>query len=115
LEVANGDKLAALGEAVLSVELGDWKTNHRFIVANVSSGVILGEDFLRQNQIDILLSECRLKWTNDSTPVDIATNSAHKAFCYRVALSDDVHLSSEHKEIIVRATLPLNLEDQRWD
>lgn len=61
LEMANGDRLAALGEVVLPVEIGDLRTNHSFIVADIPGGVILGTDLLITNSIGILFSQHRLQ------------------------------------------------------
>ena len=111
LEMANGDKLSALGETVLPVEIGELKTDHRFIVADVSSGVILGADFLTQNRIDILLSESRLRWADGSIPVERTANTTPKTPCYRVALYYDIYLSSNYKEIIYSAG---RLRNRKW-
>ena len=104
LEMANGDRLAALGEASLAVEIGELKTKHRFVVADIPIGVILGADFLTRNGIDILLSQHRLQWTNGSVPMEATqVKSQPKTWCYRVALTEDVVLPKTYTEMIVLA------------
>lgn len=62
LECANGAVIQTQGTTNLRVALNGAETIHTFHVADVTTGVILGADFLRSNGIDIQFSCMELTW-----------------------------------------------------
>ena len=66
LHTANGQALRVHGTATLDIKLDSWEGAHTFLVADVSTGVILGVDFLHAHDIDVLVSRHRLQWRGGS-------------------------------------------------
>jgi hypothetical protein len=92
----------------LLVSLGGREMTHRFYVAGVTTGIILGADFLRTHGIDVLFSQRVLRWSTGeesfSVPITGITTSC------KAILADDVVLDQSFKEVMVWAEL---VDDQR--
>ena len=105
LEMASGQRLPVEGEVTLPVELGNHTIHHRFFVADVAVGVILGVVFLMQNSIDILFSDSQLRWPGGAIPIQRPLNTGRRLVSCRAALIEDVCLTTSQKEMIVLAEL----------
>ena len=90
------------GEVTLPVELGDHTIHHRFFVADVAVGVIIGVDFLIRNSI---LSDSQLRWSGGAIPIQRPLDTGRRLVPFRAALVEDVCLTTSQKEIILLAEL----------
>jgi hypothetical protein len=54
------------GKIELPVQVGDWKTTHTFLVADITTGSILGVEFLMSNELSIYLKKKSLVWLGGS-------------------------------------------------
>ena len=108
LEVANGSILQTQGTVDLDVSLGGREMTHRFYIAAITTGIILGANFLRTHGVDVLFSQRVLRWSTGeesfSTPVTGITTNC------RAILADDVVLDPSYREVMVWAEL---VDDQR--
>ena len=60
LKGVDGNDIHVCGKVDLQVEIGQWKTHHTFLVANIATGPILGVDFLLKHNITVDLRRRRL-------------------------------------------------------
>ena len=104
LECANGSVIRTQGTTKLRVTLGGADTLHTFHVAAVTTGVILGADFLRSNGIDIRFSSRELTWSS-ATHGDITVPISQITPCCKVVLADDVLLTKQSSELVVLGEL----------
>ena len=103
--MANGGHLPVTGEVHLPVKLRCLEKEHRGFVANVSVGVILGVDFLTQNASDVLFIEHCLHWQGRLLPMQGQVRSTSRTNGYRVALLDDITLTTDQREVLVLGAL----------
>ena len=103
LHTANGQALRVHGTATLDIKLDSWEGAHTFLVADVSTGVILGVDFLHTHDIDVLVSRHRLQWRGGSEL--FSNRQAPHTNCCRVVLADDVLFDASQREYIVAAEM----------
>ena len=60
LRMANGESLCPVGETVLNISFRDdpnWKFSHSVMIAEIEVPVILGNDFMTENNFHLKLGE----------------------------------------------------------
>ena len=94
---ADGNSLDVLGQVTLPVSVGEFHTNHKFVVMkNLTVDCLLGADFLTKNKavLDCHNNHLRIGANNFSTVPFLCTDIENKAGGSFVAMNETVEIPS---------------------
>jgi hypothetical protein len=86
----DGNAIRVHGKIELPVQVGDWKTTHTFLVADITTGPILVVEFLMNNELSIDLKEKLLVWRGGSF-LELEVPGTTSGHCFLI-LSESVEI-----------------------
>ena len=84
MSTVTGENKPFIGKAKLSISLGGHTFNHEMLIADVNLNGILGLDFMKQHNCDVMISKNYLTVKSDKIPC--YTKSDGKMNCCRVSI-----------------------------
>ena len=98
VSAADGENLRIHGVVQLTLDFGDQSIAHPVLVADISTQAILGYDFLKLNEAELLLARGQLKLNGRLVPV--VCESSATLSCNRIAVSSTVVLPPGSETIV---------------
>jgi hypothetical protein len=98
LVTATGETAPIYGKITAKLKLGKIEKEQEILIANIDDDGILGEDFLKQENCDILFSRGCLIVKGEKIPlVQSLLNDTN--FCCRIHLKENVNIPAETERI----------------
>ena len=110
LRSVTGSPVHVYGCVILPVRLGPLSTDHCFLVCDISTGPLLGNDFLRRHRVSLDFSVSVLRWRGAALPLDMdmsSPSSDSQPVC-RLALSRDTTLAAGERIVVLADVLSLS-------
>jgi hypothetical protein len=86
--------LSVHGTVTMSLQLGAWRANHTFTVADIQTGPVLGADFLASHNMTVDLRSKCLDWGTGHAPPTISRRGYEQ---HRGILREDVTVPGAHR------------------
>lgn len=103
LQTVTGEKTPFLGKIVVEVKIGSQKVNHEMLVGDMIQDGILGIDFMRCHNCDLIVSENMMRINGEK--IHCFTKCSDKATCCRVIITENVQIPANSEVIVEGKTI----------